>query len=172
MPNKPAKRKPKPAKSKSRVQTISAEELCSVTGQTDQRHRQLAAAGYFPSPIRGQYQTFKTFAGIIRYQRELINRKSNTLAAEQEQLTRARRLKAEEELAVLQGKYTENAIIGPALRNVSLHQRAELQRKIEQELIPTLGGLTVVEMLEKARPVVDHICHIFNEGTATWMGEP
>lgn len=151
---------------------ITAEQLCSITGLTDRHHRRLATAGYFPAPIRGKYEAEKTLVGIIRYQRELINKKSNTLAAEQEQLTRARRQKAEEELAVLQGKYVEVAVIGPALRNTCLHQRAELQRKFEQELIPTFGGLTVIEMLEKVKPAVDEICQIFKERTAGWMGEP
>src|SRR5256885_3244989 len=31
--------------------TISADRLCSLTGLTDRRHRQLAKEGYFPPPM-------------------------------------------------------------------------------------------------------------------------
>src|SRR5438477_627191 len=79
--------------------TLSAQELCEITGLTDRHHRRISAAGHFPPPILGRYQVGKTLLGIIRYQRELIQRKSNKLAKEQVALTKARRETAQEELA-------------------------------------------------------------------------
>lgn len=60
--------------------TISAEKLCALTGLTDRRHRQLAADGYFPPPIGGQYQLTATINGTFRYYRELSQRQTRTLA--------------------------------------------------------------------------------------------
>jgi hypothetical protein len=153
--------------------TISAEQLCSYTGLTDRRHRQLAAAGFFPPPILGRYQAGKTLLGIIRYQRELIQKKSNKLAKEQIALTKARRETAQEELAKMRGEYIEKAVVGPALRNVSLHQRAVLQRLLEQELAPKLAGLTTLEMiLPLVKGAVDTVCAVFRERVAGWMDAP
>src|SRR5438128_497088 len=144
--------------------TISAEQLCSYTGLTDRRHRQLATAGFFRPPILGRYQAGKTLLGVIRYQRELIQKKNNRLAREQVALTKARRETAQEELAVLRGEYVEKSVIGPALRNVSLHQRAVLQRILEQEVAPNLAGLTAIEVVERMKRAVDEICSTFREG--------
>lgn len=149
--------------------TLTAEQLCGITGLTDRRHRQLATAGYFPAPINGRYVAGKVLVGVIRYQRELITKKNGKLAKEQVALTKARRETAQEELAVMRGRYVEKAEIGPALRNVSLHQRAVLQRKLEQELGPNLAGLTTQEILPKIKAAVDEICSVFREGVSGWM---
>ena len=152
--------------------TISGEQLCAITGVTDRRHRQLATAGYFPPPIRGHYQVGKTLVGIIKYQREQLKKKNDKLAKEQLGLTKAKRELAQEALAEQRGKYVSKSEIGPALRNISLHQRAVLQRKFEQELGPQLAGLTTLEILEKIRPAVDEICTLFREGVSGWMDGP
>jgi len=152
--------------------TLSAEQLCSFTGLTDRRHRQLAAAGYFPSPIGGRYQTGYTLLGIIRYQRELLGKKTDGLRKEEEAYKKAKREMAQEELAEFRGRYTEIAVLAPALRNVSLHQRAVLQRTFEQELAPNLVGLTTAEVLTKVRKAVDDICAVFREGTKQWLDSP
>lgn len=47
--------------------TITAEELCALTGLTDRRHRQLARVGYFPPPLRAGYERHKTIAGLYQY---------------------------------------------------------------------------------------------------------
>ena len=60
-------------------QTISAEELCQLTGLTDARHRQLAAAGYFPKPDKALYQLTATIQGMFRFYRE-VNEKRGAFA--------------------------------------------------------------------------------------------
>lgn len=159
--------------------TITSDELTELTGFTDRRHRQLASAGYFPAPTRGQYQKEKTKDGIIRYLRELASKKNGELAQEQlaltklkRELTRTKRDQAQEELLEWRGNYVEKAVVATALRNVSLHQRAVLQRKLEQELGPNLAGQTTLEILPKMKNAVDEICQIFKEGMGSWMDAP
>ena len=61
----------------------------------------------------------------------------------------------------VEGKYVEKAVIGRALRNVSLHQ----------ELPSKLVGLTTVETLLQMRTAVDEICDIFRAGLAAKTGD-
>jgi hypothetical protein len=152
-----------------KVAHIAGRALCEITGLTDRRHRQLAADGYFPAPIRGKYETKATLAGLFRYYREQCGRKSDTLKVEQEKLTRTKRETAEEELRILREQYVKTAEIGPALRNLSLQQRATLQRKLENELGPKLPGKSYAEIRPLLAGLVDEICRIFREGTIKWI---
>ena len=70
-------------------QTITAEKLCALTGLTDRRHRQLAKEGYFPPPIKSQYQLTPTLVGMFRYYRETREAR-DTLRDEKVRETRAR----------------------------------------------------------------------------------
>jgi hypothetical protein len=149
--------------------TISAEELCAFTGLTDRRHRQLAKSGYFPPPLRGLYQKDKTITGLFLHFREQLHKRDNTLRLEQQKLTRTKRETAEEKLAIIRKQYVLKSEIGPALRNVSLHQRATLQFKLENELAPNLAGKTADEIIRQVRNAVDAICSIFQEGIRPWL---
>jgi len=55
--------------------SITAEKLCALTGLTDRRHRQLAKAGYFPPPLRGEYQLGPAIKGLFRYYNERLQKK-------------------------------------------------------------------------------------------------
>jgi hypothetical protein len=83
-------------------QTISAEELCALTGLTDRRHRQLAKDGYFPPPEESHYQTIPTLRGLFQHYRkmsetrgDLADEKLGKIAAERKlaelQLAREKR---------------------------------------------------------------------------------
>jgi hypothetical protein len=50
-------------------------------------------------------------------------------------------------------------------KSISQHQRAVLQRKLETELPPKLLGLSVIEIAEEMRKLVDDICRIFHDRT-------
>src|SRR5688572_19445628 len=89
--------------------TLSREQLCTITGLTDRRHRQLADKGYFPPPVQGRYQAGKTLVGVIRYLGEQLRKKNSKLAQEQIGLTKAKRQLAEEDLAEVRGKYVAKA---------------------------------------------------------------
>jgi len=56
-------------------QTITSEKLCALTGLTDRRHRQLAKDGWFPPPIRGEYQLSPTVKGILKFYRTAMEGK-------------------------------------------------------------------------------------------------
>ena len=71
------------------VQTISGEQLCTLTGLSDRRHRQLAKDGYFPPPMKGQYQLTLTLQGMFRYYRDLQSRSNDDFALERLRKTRA-----------------------------------------------------------------------------------
>ena len=147
---------------------LSAQDLRLLTGLTDRRHRQIAEQGYFRPPIRGIYGG-DCIAGIIKYLREQLHKRSEELAREQLELTRAKRETAQEELRVMREELLPKSEVGPALRNLALRQRAMLQFKLEQELAPKLAGRSTAEILAELRQAVDQICLAFKEGTRPWM---
>lgn len=153
-------------------QTITAEKLCALTGLTDRRHRQLAKSGYFPPPIMGEYQLHPVIIGMFKYYKEQLNKKDDTLARERQQYMRARREKAEIETSILKGEYIPADEIEAVLRNLSLHQKAVLQVKLETELPPKVSGLGAVDIGIKMREIVDELCRIMREGVAKWVKEP
>tara|TARA_Y100001934_G_scaffold169279_1_gene201184 strand:+ start:3270 stop:3797 length:528 start_codon:yes stop_codon:yes gene_type:complete len=71
------------------AQTISSAQLCTLTGLSDRRHRQLAGDGYFPPPIKGQYQFAPTLQGLFRYYRDQQSKGSDEFATERLRKTRA-----------------------------------------------------------------------------------
>ena len=146
----------------------AAQAPTQLTGLTDRRHRQLAEKGYFRPPARGEYGE-DAIPGLFKYFLEQLRKKNEALAKEQLELTRAKREKVQEELKVLRDEYVKKSEIGPALRNLSLHQRAALQFKLENQLAPGLTGKKPAEVLEEVRRAVDDICRVFEEGTRTWM---
>lgn len=64
--------------------TLSAEKLCELSGLTDRRHRQIAAEGFFPPPIKGQYQANSTIRGLLRYYREMTQRSGSGIKQKRE----------------------------------------------------------------------------------------
>lgn len=149
--------------------TISADKLCELTGLSDRRHRQLAKDGYFPPPLRGQYQANATIAGLFKHFQELLHKKNDSLAVIEERLKTAKAEMAEEELAAFRKRYVLKEEIGPALRNVSLHMRATLQLKFENEVAPSLAGLKPLEIRTRIQTAVDAVCLIFEKGIRSWM---
>jgi hypothetical protein len=132
----------------------------------------LSAQGYFPAPLRGEYQVGSTLQGLFRHFRELLTRKSGKKEAELEALATLKRQAAQFELARLQGEFVRKAEIGPALRALSLHQRAKLQFKLENELAPNLAGLHPLEIRQKMAVAVDEICSMFRDGVGQWLESP
>lgn len=155
-----------------KIKSITGAELREMTGLTDRRHRQLADQGYFPAPSRGNYDREKTFEGMFRYYREQLGKKDSKLAREQYELTKTKRELAQEELAALREMYIKKEEIGPALRNLSAHQRAVLQRLLEHEIGPNLAGHTTPEILQRMKEAVDQVCQVFEEGVGAWLSTP
>lgn len=72
--------------------TLSADELSSITGTTDRRHRQLAKEGYYPQPVRGEYKFRETLSGLLRWHRDQAAKKTGTLAEEKQRKLKAERM--------------------------------------------------------------------------------
>ncbi len=149
--------------------TLSSDKLASLTGLTDRRHRQLAKEGCFPNPERGQYQLVATLRGLFKYFQEQLHKKNDNAKKAEQRLKEAKADMAEEELAEFRNQYVLKKEIGPALRNISLHQRAILQRKLENEISPKVAGCKPAEVLAMHKAAVDEICAIFLEGTRQWI---
>src|ERR1044071_9543640 len=109
---------------------------------------------------------------MFRYYRELLHKKDSKLVKEQYELTKTKRETAQEELAALRKLYIKKEEIGPALRNLSAHQRAVLQRLLENELRPNLAGHTTAEILQRMKDTVDQVCRVFEQGIAVWLIKP
>jgi len=152
--------------------TITADQLCEYTGLTDRRHRQLAAEGYFPAPVDGRYLASKALSGVIRYYRDQLHKKEDSLADERKRYTRARREKLEVERDILRNLYVKRDEIGPLLRNLALNQRAVLQNKLENELSLKLAGLDPIQIRQRMAEAVDELCRIFLQATIQWTQPP
>jgi hypothetical protein len=77
---------------------LSADELCSITELTDRQHRRLASDGRIPHRTSNGWPMRETLAGMVKYlAQRLTRREGDPLRVEQTALTRAKRLKLEEE---------------------------------------------------------------------------
>ena len=144
------------------VQTISNERLCTLTGLSDRRHRQLADDGYFPPPIKGQYQLTPTIQGMFRYYRELQNRGNDEFAMERLRKTRAEANLAELKLSRERKESLEAQSVFKAWENilltlrqkllalptkispriVYLNEQHEIEKELEQEITEALVDLS------------------------------
>jgi len=77
--------------------------------------------------------------------------------------------RAEFELDVVRQKFYPRDQVRSTLHQIAQQQRAVLQRVLESELPPKLAGLTVIEIGERMRVVVDQICLIFHDRTSQWI---
>ena len=134
---------------------ITAETLCRITTLTDQRHRQLAQSGVFPSPQRGYYQLEPTIRGLLCYYRDRNKKEKESLSEERLKKLRAERKMAELQLAKAMNKAMDADAVVRSWQNIVLtarqkflglenkissrlgftdFQRAELRREIEEAL--------------------------------------
>jgi len=150
------------------MQKITSAQLCEITGIGDRRHRQLAEEGYFPHPDKGEYELLPTFAGMMRYMKEQVHKKDDTLATERKLYTQARREKVKLETEILRRKWIPVSEIGPILRNVGIFQRATFQNALENELPPKLAGLDPIAIKQRMRETVDTVCGIFEDAAKRW----
>jgi len=156
------------------AQKIHADQLVELLAKHRvtlhaRRLGQLADKGLFPKAVLGEYEFLATLLGLIEHYQALYHRGDGSEKKEKLKLAKVKRQTGEEQLAILREKYVPKEDIGPALRNVSLNQRAVLQRKLENELAPKLAGLTTLEISAHMAAAVDEICAVFHDGVAGWM---
>lgn len=150
---------------------LPAADFAELTGLSDRQLRNIAQKGFFPPPERGEYDGDKSLRGMIRYQAELLKKKSSTLTEEKEGLTRVRRLREEFELEARKGEFVPRDDIGPELRSISMHQRSVLVHKLERELDAKLDFANKAERSALLKQAVDDVCAIFNRGVEKWTAE-
>lgn len=138
---------------------LSAEKLTALTGLTDRRHRQIAKAGYFPPPYRGQYQQGPTILGMFRYYRE----KSETVAQLRAKVIEEtfRDKKRENDLA-------EKLVVRKAdvlMEFTRAYQPIKeiISRKLENEFPAAAANLDVAQIRPLVRALADELC-------AEWAG--
>lgn len=134
--------------------TVNKDELRELTGLSDQRHRQLAEEAHFPAPIKGRYLLKETAAGIIRYFKELHQRRDRTLGQKRERKLDNENLYME----MRNGRALEQIVddfcasISPALTECrQLIYASKLSQDEANELIASLGRI-IDDALKHKRP--------------------
>lgn len=104
---------------------FTADELCGITGLTNQRITQLVKEG-MPRSGHGQYN-IESVKWYIAYQRQQIEKnQSETVVSERLRLTRAKADKAEIEVAKSEGKVIEIADLNTAQMQILQALKDEL----------------------------------------------
>ncbi|MBC8324307.1 MAG: hypothetical protein H8E27_01600, partial [Verrucomicrobia subdivision 3 bacterium] len=137
---------------------LSAEKLCQITNLSDQRHRQLAKAGYFPPPIKGIYQLTPALQGVIRYMRDQSAKAGNSLEQEKLKKLTAERQIAELELAKRKGEALDARAVVTAWENIVVTIRQKLMA-MPAQLGPRLAYLKEQHKIEEEleREVNDYL---------------
>src|SRR5438128_4051480 len=165
MPRKPAQpQKPPQSADTPSGGTILAERLCALSGLTDRRHRQLASQGFFPPPIRGEYQAGATIQGLLRYYREQSSRTRNQ--RDQIDGEKLRKLKLANDWEA--GKLVETArlmtLVAAALQSL----RDLTYAKLEQEAPMAMATLDVPSARIVGRRMASELLLRWQEIFAAW----
>jgi len=147
-------------KQKTKPGLIHADKLCELTGLTDMRHRQLAKAGYFPNPIRAEYELTRTIQGLFRYYREQAQ-ESPIDAKRLEKLTKENAL-LDVELARAQKSMIDTETVARVWENLAAGIRrvvllSPLPEADKKKICNELATVTRESYVEQRR---------FDEGTA------
>jgi hypothetical protein len=150
------------------VPTISGSQLEVLTGLTDRRLRQLAKAGYFPPPVKGQYQQTVTIRGLFKYYREDHNQSAKTL--NDAKLTK---LKADAEMAQLKLAEAKRDVIRRDVVSTFLRSWVAkfdllLTAEMENNLPPVLLGQPIDIMRDEMRQCHDRLRQATQRGMVQW----
>lgn len=146
------------------VSTISAEELCGLTGLTDRRHRQLAEQGYFPAPIKSQYQLEPALRGLFSYYRQIDERRRGI--REKLDAEKLRKLKLENDETA--GVQVSRLKVAEALGAALLETREQLRRLLEEELPIGMASLDVPSARIVGKRHFDKLCERMQALFASW----
>lgn len=148
--------------------TLTGEQLEALTGLTDRRFRQLAKLGYFPSPVRGQYQQVATIRGLFKYYREDHNQAAKTLTG-----AKLTKLKADAEMARIKLAEAKREVIDRDLvadylnawvAKLDLLLAAELENNIPNLIL----GQPIDEVRREMRNCHDRIRDSTRRGLRAW----
>ena len=152
-------------------QTISAQKLCSLTGLSDMRHRQLAKAGYFPPPVRAQYRMTPTIRGLFRYYQESYQRSRRNLdtlrAGKLERETR----KLDLEIAEREATSMDVNEVGDLLHHLASFSKTILYQRLGREFGARCSGKSPEELTGFGNDIADEICAQLSEAVTKWSEE-
>jgi hypothetical protein len=152
------------AKKPEKAGLISSEKLCALCGLTDRRTRQLADQGYFPPPIRGQYQTSATISGLFRYYRDFSQR--HHAAKEAIVNEKVRKDKRENEEA--EGLLVLKSEVLESLAKSLIALKEHLRHKLEVDCPRDFSGMSVPESRILGKRLFDELCQKYFETLAKW----
>ena len=169
-------RKKTPAKLKSEVddrvekppKELSAEVLCSWTGLTDRRHRQIADEGYFPPPMGGVYQLTRTIQGMFQFYREQADKSKGRLSELRSANLEKQNRRLDIEIARAEGEMIEMREVDEAFLRIGLLLKSILFAALEQELPAKAVGKTADEIRLIARDIGDRMCDHFRNENSEW----
>ena len=149
-------------------QTISAQKLCSLSGLSDQRHRQLAKAGYFPPPVRAQYRMTPTIRGLFDYYQKSYQRSRRNLdtlrAGKLERETR----KLDLEIAEREATSMDVAEVGDLLHHLASFSKTILYQRLGREFGARCAGKSPEELTGFGNGIADEICGQLAEAVTKW----
>lgn len=147
---------------------LTADVLCSWTGLTDRRHRQIAAEGYFPAPVDGVYQLSKTIVGMFRYYREQAEKSKGRITDLRSVNLEKQNRRLDLEMARIEGTMIELREVDEAFMRIGLLLKAILFAALEQELPAKASGKTPEEIRLIARDIGDRMCECFAAEQTQW----
>jgi hypothetical protein len=155
---------------KSKQATINTASLSDLSGYSRSSLYDFAARKVLPAPDNDQWEAAATIRALIKYLREGKDADAYRTARTKRMQAQADRERTRADFE--RGLYLPKSEIGPALRNLSLHQKAKLQHKLESELAPKLAGLNPLEIQAHMAQAVDEIVSVFRNGVRDWMEKP
>ena len=149
---------------------ISGEKLCTYTGLSDRRHRQLAAEGYFPVPVESMYDLGKTVSGIIRYYREAQGKsKLNLNELKAGKLERENK-KLDFDIERISGQTVGIAALSEFMLRVSTKLKIRLYQFLEKEM-PARAKVdpeTAARLTVLGRNLADEMCETLAAELGQW----
>jgi hypothetical protein len=149
--------------------TISAAELCKITGWTDHHHRRLAKKGHFPEPKRGKYLLGPTVRGVLRYAKRLSERGGHLTELRAEKL-RLEVKRLDLDIDRISGKTIEITTQAEFMLRVSTKLKIRLYQFLEKEM-PARAKVdpeTAARLTVLGRNLADEMCETLARDFAQW----
>jgi hypothetical protein len=150
------------------AQTLSAEDLCKLTGLTDRRHRQLAQEGYFPHPVKSMYLLTPTIRGIFKYYREHNQQTREKIYNTKDQKTQKEVRLLDLKIAREERKVVDRAEVGALHMRIGTLMRGRLYAALEREYPGRVVGRTAAEISAIGRALADELMDIFSQEEEQW----
>jgi hypothetical protein len=149
--------------------TITAVELCAMSGLTHRRHVQLAADGYFPPCEEMVWQLQPTLTGMFRYYREHNTRTKEKLVNTKDEKTQKEIRLLDMKIEEQERQSVKRSEVSKLLLQVSSKQKAVLFAALEREYPGKVVGRTASEISAHGRALADRLCEVFAREVDQWQ---